>query len=347
MDMVTPSQPRRAGWNEVRAYTAEELKAAVLGKLKFTVGKDPVAASQRDWFLAGRRGDARHHGRALDRVDQPHLRGRAQARLLSVARVPDRPPAVRRADQSRHRRADARRRWRSLGVDLDALRAHRARRGARQRRPRPPRRLLHGEHGDARRSPPTATASATTTACSARSSRTAGSRNRRRTGCATATPGSSSGPRSPTPSASAARSRRSTSDGDTPRHVWHPGRDGRGGRPTTRRGRLARPARQHAAAVVGARARSAAARRLQRRRLHRRARRPRARRGDLQGALSQRRDAGRPGTAAAAGIFLRLRLAAGPRAPPRASSIEDIRTLGRQGRRSSSTTPIRRSRSPS
>jgi hypothetical protein len=32
----------------------------------------------------------------------------SQARLLSVARIPDRPPAVRRAEQSRHRRADAR-----------------------------------------------------------------------------------------------------------------------------------------------------------------------------------------------------------------------------------------------
>ena len=36
----------------MRAYTADELKAAVLAKLKFTVGKDPVAASQRDWFLS-------------------------------------------------------------------------------------------------------------------------------------------------------------------------------------------------------------------------------------------------------------------------------------------------------
>jgi starch phosphorylase len=51
MDMVTPAQDT-AGDDEVRAYTAEELKAAVLAKLKFTVGKDPVAASQRDWFLS-------------------------------------------------------------------------------------------------------------------------------------------------------------------------------------------------------------------------------------------------------------------------------------------------------
>jgi len=51
MDMVTPAQEAATG-DEVRAYSAEELKAAVLAKLKFVVGKDPVAASQRDWFLS-------------------------------------------------------------------------------------------------------------------------------------------------------------------------------------------------------------------------------------------------------------------------------------------------------
>ncbi len=50
MDQVAP-MPEPSSI-EVRAYTAEELKAAVLAKLKFTVGKNPVAASQRDWFLA-------------------------------------------------------------------------------------------------------------------------------------------------------------------------------------------------------------------------------------------------------------------------------------------------------
>jgi starch phosphorylase len=49
MDMVTPAEPTV---EEVRVYTPEELKASVLNKLKFTVGKDPLAASQRDWFLA-------------------------------------------------------------------------------------------------------------------------------------------------------------------------------------------------------------------------------------------------------------------------------------------------------
>src|SRR5271154_3823587 len=35
-----------------RQYTAEELKAAVLAKLTFSVAKNPPAASQRDCFLA-------------------------------------------------------------------------------------------------------------------------------------------------------------------------------------------------------------------------------------------------------------------------------------------------------
>jgi starch phosphorylase len=51
MDLITPSQPNETQ-EEVRTYTAEELRAAVLAKLKYSVGKDPVAASQRDWFLS-------------------------------------------------------------------------------------------------------------------------------------------------------------------------------------------------------------------------------------------------------------------------------------------------------
>ena len=96
-----------------------------------------------------------------------------------------------------------------------------------------------------------------------------------------------------------------------------PRRDGRGGRLRHADRRLARSPRQHAATVVGARRRPAEARRLQRRRLHRRPFGHRARRSDLQGALSERRDPGRPGVAAAAGIFLRFGLAARPRPPPR------------------------------
>ena len=89
------------------------------------------------------------------------------------------------------------------------------------------------------------------------------------------------------------------------------GRNRAGGRLRHPDRRLARPARQRAAAVVGALARPAQARRLQHRRLSRRQRRGGARRIDLQVPLSQRREPGGPRAAAAPGIFLRLGLAAG------------------------------------
>ena len=72
----------------------------------------------------------------------------------------------------------------------------------------------------------------------------------------------------------------------------------------------------------------------------------RAGRGDLARALSERRDGGRPGAAAAAGILLHLGIAAGPRAPPSRRSTATSRRC-RTTPRSSSTTRIRRSRSPS
>jgi starch phosphorylase len=54
MDQLTESAEVVSGDTEraVRPRTAEELKAAVLDKLTYVVSKDPVAASQRDWFLA-------------------------------------------------------------------------------------------------------------------------------------------------------------------------------------------------------------------------------------------------------------------------------------------------------
>ena len=124
------------------------------------------------------------------------------------------------------------------------------------------------------------------------------------------------------------------------------GRDGRCGRLRHAGRRLARAPCEHAAAVVGARGRSAAARRLQPRRPRRRAGRNARARSDLADALSERRDAGRAGAAAAAGIFLRLRLAAGPGAPARAPA-QAMSARCPTRRRSSSTTRIPRSRSPS
>ena len=74
-----------------------------------------------------------------------------------------------------------------------------------------------------------------------------------------------------------------------------PGRN-RGGRGLRYAGGgLARPPRQHAAAMVGARRRPTAARRLQRGRPCRRHGGPGAGRGHFQGALPVRRHAGRPG----------------------------------------------------
>src|SRR5271170_563437 len=54
MDQLTESAEVVSGSTEraVRPRTVEELKAAVLDKLTYVVSKDPVAASQRDWFLA-------------------------------------------------------------------------------------------------------------------------------------------------------------------------------------------------------------------------------------------------------------------------------------------------------
>ena len=124
------------------------------------------------------------------------------------------------------------------------------------------------------------------------------------------------------------------------------GGNGAGGRLRHADRRLARPARQRAAAVVGALARSAEARRLQHRRLSRRQRRAGARRIDLQVPLSERRERGGPRTAAAPGIFLRLGLAAGSgQAPSRLRRA--VARAGRRRPRCSSTTPIRASPSPS
>ncbi len=105
-------------------------------------------------------------------------------------------------------------------------------------------------------------------------------------------------------------------------------------------------ARQHAAAVEGAADRPDPARRLQRRRPYRRAGGEQPRRSADARALSGRLDARRAGTAAAAGVLLLLGLAAGHPAPAHAA-ISTRWTTSPTRWRSSSTTPIRRSRSPS
>ena len=54
MDQVSPNQTSNAPHSHADSTppTAEELKTAILNKLVYAIGKDVVAASQRDWFLA-------------------------------------------------------------------------------------------------------------------------------------------------------------------------------------------------------------------------------------------------------------------------------------------------------
>jgi starch phosphorylase len=54
VDQASPTinEAPRPGILVVRPRSVEELKSAVLAHLTYTVSKDPVAASQRDWFLA-------------------------------------------------------------------------------------------------------------------------------------------------------------------------------------------------------------------------------------------------------------------------------------------------------
>ncbi len=316
MDDLTATDTADAAHVDLdRRPTAAELKAAVLAKLTYSVGKVPEVASPRDWFLAVAFATRDLIVDRWLRLDRRRLRRRAQARLLSLARIPDRPAAVRRHDQSRRRRADGRSAARTRRQpDASCGGSSRTRRSATAASAASPpaswtawRRF---------RSPRTATASATTTAFSARSFATAGSRKRPRTGSPTAIPGSSSGWNTITPSASAAGSKWSQGDDERTRHIWHPARNGRGGRLRHADRRLARPARQHAAPVVGARARPVQARRLQRRRLRRRpvGRRAGARRSPRCSIRATRRRPAR--NCASAGIFLRLRLAARSRPPP-------------------------------
>ena len=173
-------------------------------------------------------------------------------------------------------------------------------------------------------SPPTATASATTTGCSARSSRMAGSRNIPRTGCPSATPGNSSGRRSPTTSASAAWVE--TVRGATAGIALSSGIPPRPSRrwPTTRR------------SSAGA-ARTSITLRLWSARAVDPLRLDVFNRGDHVGALAEQARAeaisqvlypsdetpAGQRTAPAAGIFLRLRLAAGPRRAAPAAAYGD------------------------
>ena len=289
---------------------------------------------------------ARPHRRPLDGHDPRHLPGAAEARLLLLARVPDRPAAARRAQQSRTDRDGARgaRRARRRSRALCAASSPTPRSATAASGGSPPaswkawRRLaipaygygIRYDHGLFRQ-----------VITDGWQHEIAGGLARRRQSVGVRAPG-----------------------GRLPGRLRRHGRaDVGAGRRAARTSGI-RPRRSLAVAydtpVVGWRGRHVNTLRL----WSARAADPlqldafnlgdhvgaladqRARRGDLARALSERRDAGRPGAAPAAGVLLRLRLAAGPRAPARRSSTATCARCPTTPR-SSSTTPIRRSPSPS
>ena len=148
MDQQTPSAIS-AALPAVRNYTADELKAAVLAKLTYSVGKNSVAASPRDWFLAVAFATRDIVVERWIASTNAVYERRPQARLLPVARISDRPHALSTRSTNLGIVEPMTAALSQLGLDLGASAADRIRRRARQRRPRPPRRLLHGQHGDA------------------------------------------------------------------------------------------------------------------------------------------------------------------------------------------------------
>ena len=110
--------------NELRSGSSvENLKAAVLSKLAYAVGKTTPDASQRDWFLATALAVRDRMVQGWQHVLRKDQHGRDQARLLHVAGVPDRPAHVRRLDSTNLGLMEPMREALSqLGVDLDALR---------------------------------------------------------------------------------------------------------------------------------------------------------------------------------------------------------------------------------
>ena len=319
---------------------------AILAKLTYAIGKDPSAARDHDWFAATA---LAVRDRVVDRwmdVDPRDLSRAAQKRVyyLSLEFLIGRLMRDALGNLGLHRHAA-----RGAGRARRRLRPDRARSS-------PTRRSATAASAG---SPPaswrawrpsgcrlTATASATSTACSARRSSTAGRPSCPRTG----SPRQSLGVRAPRGrlrrSASAAgrvrwrrrrpraprlaaRPRRCSATAyDTPVVGW---RGAPGQHASALDGRAADPLQLDAfnAATMSARSPSRTAPRRSSRVLY----------------PADATPAG-PGAAAAAGVFLHLGLAAGPPAAAHAA-VRHARQPRRQGRRSSSTTPIRRSRSPS
>ncbi len=106
------------------------------------------------------------------------------------------------------------------------------------------------------------------------------------------------------------------------------GRNDQGSRLRYSSPRVAGAARQSIAAVVGPCRRSAAPLRVQRGRSPGRLFAAGARRSALQDSLSERRHGVRPRIATASGVFLRVRLATGPRAAPQSNLRQHLYASG-------------------
>ena len=224
MDQVTPiakdgDTPLEPGF---RPRTAEELKAAVLGKLKYEVAKDPIARASATGFSRSRTRPATSSSRTgSTATNRTYREDRKRVYYLSLEFLIGR------------LLFDA---MTNLGIVEPMTQAI----GAARRRPQraaaasnPTRRSATAASGGSPpaswtawrrwRSPRTATAFATIMACSGRSSAAAGSRRFPRTGLRTAIPGNSSAPEVNYAIGFGGCVEAVPGDGDFMRHIWRPG----------------------------------------------------------------------------------------------------------------------------
>ena len=136
-DVPLPAKPLRDD--------ARVLRDEIMVKLAHSIGKDLIVAQSHDWLVATTLAMRDRDHRSLDGLDAEAFQPQAQARLLSLGRIPPR-PFVRGGLSNLGLTETVRRALAELGVDLDAITRGAGRR-ARQWRPWAPRRLLHGQHG--------------------------------------------------------------------------------------------------------------------------------------------------------------------------------------------------------
>ena len=319
----------------------------MLAKLTLAVGKDAAAATDRDWFVAAAlalRDRIIHRWLAVDRAS--HAKGRKRVYYMSLEFLIGRlfNDVVGNLRLQRTRQRGARRSRRRSRPDAQ----RRTRRRARQWRPRAARRLFHGEHGDASAFPAYGYGIRYDHGLFRQVIRDGWQQEYPEEWLSFGNPW----------------------EFERPEVIYdiqlrRPGRDERLG-PRPPASRLACRTRQSRRSPMIRRSWDGAARHVNPLRLwsaravdplrldafnqgdhRRRASRAGARRSDLQDPLPQRRHAGGAGAAAAPGIFFCLRLAAGPRAAAYCSTDRQHLLPAATRARSSSTTRIRASRSPS